>query len=524
MGEVVSYDDEVMVCNFCGKSEEQVTKLIAGPGVAICDECVAICTEILQEHQQEDAQVFSDHIPTPRAIYDYLEQYVVGQYQAKRTLAVAVHNHYKRVVMQSYEQFSNQVEQHAEQNTEQATGQLRHNVPSHQQVFAEYGERHGNTSHNERAYDDSAHDDALALALHTDSHSRLSSFGQGLHTRGRQSDPTKGEQEGYRQGRKLAQLAKVFGHVRIDKSNVLMLGPTGVGKTYLARTLADVMHVPFALTDATTLTEAGYVGDDVETVLQRLIQAADGDIERAQSGIIYIDEIDKIARKSGENTSITRDVSGEGVQQALLKIIEGTVASVPVEGSRKHRDLETVQIDTRNILFMFGGAFVGLEDIIERRLGKHESGFVAPGRRDELDHADGNALLHYVTGDDLIEFGMLPEFIGRIPIRTVLDELQEQDLTRILCDPVNALTKQYQKLFAFDGITLDFQDDAITQIAHIAKSSGTGARGLRSIIEHALEETMFQLPELHNVSRIIVDADVIEGRERPRVEYRTAEA
>lgn len=521
MGEVVSYDDEVMVCNFCGKSEEQVTKLIAGPGVAICDECVAICTEILQEHQQEDAQVFADHIPAPRAIYDYLEQYVVGQYQAKRTLAVAVHNHYKRVVMQSYEQLSRQ----SEQNTEHATGQtLRDKIPAHHQTFIEHDEAHDDTSHDKRAYDDPAHDDTLALALHTDSQSRFSSFSQGLHKRERQSDTAHHEQESYNHRHKLAQLAKAFGHVRIDKSNVLMLGPTGVGKTYLARTLADVMHVPFALTDATTLTEAGYVGDDVETVLQRLIQAADGDIERAQSGIIYIDEIDKIARKSGENTSITRDVSGEGVQQALLKIIEGTVASVPLEGSRKHRDLETVQIDTRNILFMFGGAFVGLEDIIERRLGKHESGFVPSDKRDELAHVDGNALLHYVTGDDLIEFGMLPEFIGRIPVRTVLDELQEQDLARILCDPVNALTKQYQKLFAFDGITLDFQDDAIAQIAHIAKSSGTGARGLRSIIEQALEETMFQLPELHKVTRIIVDAEVIEGRERPRVEYRTAEA
>lgn len=502
MGEVVSYDDEVMVCNFCGKTEDQVTKLIAGPGVAICDECVDICMQILGESQQEDAQYFANQIPTPRAIYDYLEQYVIGQYQAKRTLAVAVHNHYKRVAMQQYEQMQLQMQMGASGSAGTVSDDGR--------ICQDAGLGDGIAMRHPAARED------LTVSLqHADGE-----HGDKLHAimKGSAKSATS---HGAEHTAQLAHIAQQFGCVRIDKSNVLMLGPTGVGKTYLARTLADIMHVPFALTDATTLTEAGYVGDDVETILQRLIQAADGDIERAQTGIIYIDEIDKIARKSGENTSITRDVSGEGVQQALLKIIEGTVANVPVEGSRKHRDLETVQIDTRNILFMFGGAFVGLDEIIERRLGRHESGFVASGKRRDIEHSQ---LLHYVTGDDLIEFGLLPEFIGRIPVHTVLDELQEQDLARILCEPVNALTKQYQKLFAFDGIDLRFEDDAIAQIAHIAKSSGTGARGLRSIIERALEETMFQLPELHNVERIIVDAEVIRGVNRPRVEYRPESA
>lgn len=423
MGRVVSYNDEVSRCTFCGKTENQVRKLVTGSGAAICDECIGLCVDIISEERVKDAQLNTLQLPKPAQISAYLDNYVVGQESAKRTLSVAVYNHYKRVNMEMRES-------------------------------AELSDR---------------------------------------ATR-KNDDPLAG--------------------VQVSKSNILLLGPTGVGKTYLAQTLAKVMNVPFVIADATTLTEAGYVGDDVETVLQRLIQAADGDVARAQQGIIYIDEIDKIARKSGENTSITRDVSGEGVQQALLKILEGTVASVPVEGSRKHREMETVQIDTRDILFICGGAFVGLADIVAQRLGARESGFGAAWHDHEVPNRE---LLAQASADDLADFGLLPEFIGRLPVVSVLEELTEDDLARILVEPENALVKQYQKLFAIDGVTLTFTEDAVRQIAATSIRRGTGARGLRSIIEKTLEDTMFQLPSMTGVSEVVVDKASVNGSGTPKL-------
>ncbi len=423
MGRVVSYNDEVSRCTFCGKTENQVRKLVTGSGAAICDECIELCVDIISEERVKDAQLNTLQLPKPAQISAYLDNYVVGQESAKRTLSVAVYNHYKRVNMEMHE------------STELSDRATREN------------------------------DDPLA-------------------------------------------------GVQVAKSNILLLGPTGVGKTYLAQTLAKVMNVPFVIADATTLTEAGYVGDDVETVLQRLIQAADGDVARAQQGIIYIDEIDKIARKSGENTSITRDVSGEGVQQALLKILEGTVASVPVEGSRKHREMETVQIDTRDILFICGGAFVGLADIVAQRLGARESGFGAAWHDHEVPNRE---LLAQASADDLADFGLLPEFIGRLPVVSVLEELTEDDLARILVEPENALVKQYQKLFAIDGVTLTFTEDAVRQIAATSIRRGTGARGLRSIIEKTLEDTMFQLPSMTGVSEVVVDKASVNGSGTPKL-------
>ena len=423
MGRVVSYNDEVSRCTFCGKTENQVRKLVTGSGAAICDECIELCVDIISEERVKDAQLNTLQLPKPAQISAYLDNYVVGQESAKRTLSVAVYNHYKRVNMEMRE-----------------SAALR---------------------------DRAAH---------------------------ASDDPLAG--------------------VQVSKSNILLLGPTGVGKTYLAQTLAKVMNVPFVIADATTLTEAGYVGDDVETVLQRLIQAADGDVARAQQGIVYIDEIDKIARKSGENTSITRDVSGEGVQQALLKILEGTVASVPVEGSRKHREMETVQIDTRDILFICGGAFVGLADIVAQRLGARESGFGAAWHDHEVPNRE---LLAQASADDLADFGLLPEFIGRLPVVSVLEELTENDLARILVEPENALVKQYQKLFAIDGVTLTFTEDAVRQIAATSIRRGTGARGLRSIIEKTLEDTMFQLPSMTGVSEVVVDESSVNGSGTPKL-------